>query len=121
MAAPPASGALRNGPHERAFRRALPRQSTRLVIGAADRVVAMQQKTLGERGNAVIHRANNDFAAASAPPTIGSGNRMKSIVSATVTSSTNLSSAAIGRSKAPTGSSKKMNLTAPRQKKAPPT
>src|SRR5260370_37691079 len=115
MAAPPASGALRGGPHQGARGRTLPRQLARLLIGAADRVVAMQQKTLGERGRAVVHRANNDFAAASAPPTIGSGNRMKSIVSATVTSSTNLSSAAIGRSKAPTGSAEYMTLAERRE------
>src|ERR1700720_2309933 len=111
MAAPAASGALRGGPHNGACGRAIPRQLPRLVIGAADRIVAMQQKTLGERGHAAVHRANNDFAAASAPPTIGSGNRMKSIVRPTATSSTNLSAAASGRSKAPTGSSKYITLT----------
>src|SRR5216110_3139314 len=111
MAAPPAAGALRRRPHQRASGGAGARQLPRLVIGAADRVVAMQQKAPGQRGRAVAHRANNDFAAASAPPTIGSGNRMKNIVRNTVTTSTHLSSAAIGRSKTPTGSSKYMTLT----------
>src|SRR2546423_12261179 len=111
MAAPAASGALRGRPHQSASRGAPARQVPRLIIGAADRVVAVQQKTLGERGRVVAHRANKDFAAASAPPTTGSGNRMKNIVRNTVTTRTHLSSAAIGRSKTPTGSSKYMTLT----------
>src|SRR5947207_14276427 len=110
-AAPPPPGFLRIGPAQGALGRALERQPTGLVIRAADRLVAVQPKALGERGHAVCHRRNSDFAATSAPPTTGSGIRIKNIVSTAVTTSTHLSSGAIGRSKAPTGSSKYMTLT----------
>src|SRR5437763_16508359 len=110
-AAPAPPGFLRIGPDQSALGRALARQPTGLVIRAADRLVAAQPKALGERGHAVWHRRNSDFAATSAPPKTGSGIRIKNIVSTAVTTSTHFSSGAIGRSKAPTGSSKYITLT----------
>ena len=80
-AAPAAPGGLLAGPDERAGRRAAAGQALGLVIGAADRLVAdaADSRRQGRRGALIA--ANSDAAAASAPPTIGSGSRMKNIVS----------------------------------------
>ena len=57
------------------------------------RVVAEQAKAFRQAATGAArrdHRANSDAAAASAPPTSGSGSRMKNIVSTAATTSTAL-------------------------------
>src|SRR5712691_391118 len=110
-AAPSTPGGLFVSPYQRPIGGAGTGQRLRLVVGAADRGVMMEAKAFGQGRGRVAHRANNDAAAASAPPTIGSGNRMKNIVSTAVTTSTHLSSGAIGRSNDRSGSSKYITLT----------
>src|SRR5262249_37046307 len=95
---------------QRALGGARTRQGLGLVVGAADRVKGVQPKGFGKRRRPA-HLAKSEAAAASAPPTTGSGRRMKNSVSTAVTTSTHFSSGAIGRSNAAAGSSKYITLT----------
>src|SRR5207248_3148838 len=76
-AAAAAPGALRAGPDQRALWRARLGEALRLVIGAADDIETLQSVKRRQSRRIAGHRANRAAAAASAPPTIGSGSRTK--------------------------------------------
>src|SRR5262249_8893787 len=111
VAAPAAPCGLLVGPDDRAGGTTRARQRLCLVVGTADAGEMMEPVAVRERRSAIAHRWNNEAAAASAPPTIGSGSRMNTIVRTAVTTSTHFNSAAIGLSNATSGSSKYITLT----------
>src|SRR5215468_8219259 len=94
--APPATGRLLKSPNHRPLIGAGACEMLCLIVGAAKRVVTDHSVGRGKPRRQTRHRTKRADAAASAPPTIGPGNRKKNKVTTAVTNSTPLSSVVIG-------------------------